>query len=192
MAARTTPPATYPARVQPGADAAPVRRAVAQRNAIALTDLTPNNLGQLRMLNAKLFPIAYSEQVYRDVLAEEVRPVCKLGLYNDIPVGNVCCRVEEGKDVAHCKVYIMTLGVLPAYRHLGLGSAMLRHVLEQAPTGGKYDDGRKVEAVYLHVHTANEAAKQFYEQFGFQVTETVPDYFKTLEPRSAWLLEKRA
>ncbi|KAI3618378.1 hypothetical protein CBS9595_002741 [Malassezia furfur] len=192
MAARTTPPATYAARVQPGADAAPVRRAVAQRNAIALTDLTPNNLGQLRMLNAKLFPIAYSEQVYRDVLAEEVRPVCKLGLYNDIPVANVCCRVDEGKDVAHCKVYIMTLGVLPAYRHLGLGTAMLRQVLEHAPPGGKYDDGRRVEAVYLHVHMGNEAAKQFYEQFGFQVTETVPDYYKKLEPRTAWLLEKRA
>ncbi|WFD04457.1 N-terminal methionine N(alpha)-acetyltransferase NatE [Malassezia obtusa] len=191
MAAWAEPPTAYGERAKPAADAAPVRRAVTSRSAIALTDLTPNNLGQLRMLNAQLFPIAYSENVYTQVLDEDVRPLCKLGLYNDITVGNVCCRVDDGKDVAHCRVYIMTLGVLPAYRHLGIASALLQQVLEHAAPGTKFN-GRTVEVVSLHVHTANTAARAFYERFGFEAVHTEPEYYKKLEPRSAWVLEKRA
>lgn len=191
MGAWPQPPTTYGERTKPAPDTAPVRRSISTRSSIALADLTPNNVGQLRKLNAQLFPIAYSEQVYQQVLDEDVRPLCKLGLFNDIPVSNVCCRVEEGKDVAHAKIYIMTLGVLPAYRRLGIATALLQQVLNSAPPGGRFD-GQRVETVYLHVHTGNAPARAFYEHFGFQVTGTVPNYYQKLDPPSAWVLEKRA
>ncbi|WFD45351.1 N-terminal methionine N(alpha)-acetyltransferase NatE [Malassezia psittaci] len=183
------PPASYAERQKPNGDLAPVRRQVTSTKAIDFTDLTPNNLGQLRRLNKELFPISYSENVYKQVLHEDLQPICKLGLYNDIPVSNVCCRVDDGKDVAHCAIYIMTLGVLPAYRHLGIGTALLNLVLDAAAPGTKFN-GRKVEKIYLHVHTTNDVAKQFYEKLGFKIVDTVADYYKHLTPNSAWLLEK--
>jgi len=44
---------------------------------IALGDITPNNLGQLKKLNTVLFPIQYSEKFYKDVL--EVGDFARLG-----------------------------------------------------------------------------------------------------------------
>lgn len=64
------PPKTYTPR-RPVASAVPGR--------VDVADLTPNNAGQLRKLNAVLFPVRFSEKWYKDVLGEEVRDVCKFG-----------------------------------------------------------------------------------------------------------------
>lgn len=44
---------------------------------VALGDVTPNNLGQLRRLNSVLFPVHYNDQFYKEVL--EVGEYAKLG-----------------------------------------------------------------------------------------------------------------
>ena len=44
---------------------------------IALGEITPNNLGQLKKLNTVLFPVQYSEKFYKDVL--EVGEFAKFG-----------------------------------------------------------------------------------------------------------------
>lgn len=46
---------------------------------IDLTALTPNNVGQLRKLNAALFPVRFTEKWYKDVLEKEVQDICKFG-----------------------------------------------------------------------------------------------------------------
>jgi hypothetical protein len=51
-----------------------------------------------------------------------------LAYYNDVCVGTVCCRKEaDESNPNNYKVYIMTLGVLEPYRHLGLGK--LKHII---------------------------------------------------------------
>jgi hypothetical protein len=49
---------------------------------IALGDLTPNNIGQLRALNSTLFPVNYSDKFYKEVL--EVGEFAKLGKHSDL------------------------------------------------------------------------------------------------------------
>jgi hypothetical protein len=50
-----------------------------------------------------------------------------------------------------------------------------------------------IESIYLHVQTGNEEATAFYEKHGFTEKELLPEYYKIgIQPRSAWLLEKRA
>jgi hypothetical protein len=45
-----------------------------------------------------------------------------LAYYNDVCVGTVCCRKEvDETNPEMYKIYMMTLGVLEPYRHLGIG-----------------------------------------------------------------------
>jgi|ERR1700722_14593556 len=97
---------------------------------ISFASLTPNNIGTVRKLNSVLFPIKYSERFYQDLLLPEVENFCKLGTYrrmpeakdvlnqsvyyNDIPVGTICCRLENKDDQSH--LYLMTMGILAVSR----------------------------------------------------------------------------
>lgn len=186
---------------------------------IDIANLTQNNIGQLRKLNSVLFPVRFGEKWYKDVLHEDVKEICKYALFNDIPVGNICCRFE--KDTTNSdsvNVHIMTLGCLAPYRRMGIATTLLEYVLEHAAPGKKVDlsDEDKTVApvkpkststkkdivkqtksytvakIYLHVQTSNSEAKEFYEKNGFTEKERVEEYYKVgIEPRSAWLLERQ-
>ena len=102
----------------------------------------------------------------------------EIAYYNDVPVGAVACRLEANPDNVTQKLYIMTLGVLAAYRHAGIGNPfstgcpfsldtgtqLLTHVL-------KWVEPRKeqISDVYLHVQTSNDTAIDFYKRNGFEV-----------------------
>ncbi|KAI7905405.1 acyl-CoA N-acyltransferase [Cokeromyces recurvatus] len=148
-----------------------------------LGDITPNNLGQVRVLHKALFPVHYNDNFYTDLL--EVGEFAKLVYYNDVCVGTVCCRKEADEaNTNKTKIYIMTLGVLEPYRHLGLGNQLVQHILEQA----KLDND--ISKVFLHVQISNTVATEFYQKNGFKIVSTEKDYYKNIEPRDAYLLEK--
>ncbi|GAA5967762.1 hypothetical protein JCM11641_005759 [Rhodosporidiobolus odoratus] len=49
----------------------------------------------------------------------------------------------------------------------------------------------RIESIYLHVQVGNDEARQFWEKWGFEVKETVKDYYRKITPRDAWLLERK-
>ncbi|GAA5989015.1 hypothetical protein JCM5350_001750 [Sporobolomyces pararoseus] len=49
---------------------------------------------------------------------------------------------------------------------------------------------RRIEKITLHVQVGNEDGKKFWEKFGFSVVETVPNYYRKIEPSSAWMMER--
>ena len=63
--------------------------------------------------------------------------LAKLAYCNDIVVGAVCCRIDTVENQR--KLYIMTLGCLAPYRRLGIGSVMLKHVLQYVENDGNFD-----------------------------------------------------
>lgn len=75
------PPLSFPPRGRKAApDAtAPVRRELAAVRKSVLDQMTPNNLGQVKMLHASLFPVVYSEQFYQEALWPHVRGLNKIG-----------------------------------------------------------------------------------------------------------------
>ncbi|KAK2153767.1 hypothetical protein LSH36_287g05017 [Paralvinella palmiformis] len=150
------------------------------RGRIDLGDVTVHNIKQLKRLNQVVFPVAYNDKFYKDVL--EVGELAKLAYFNDIVVGAVCCR--EDKSDGCRRLYIMTLGCLAPYRRLGIGSKMLEHVLKICEQDGNYDN------VYLHVQVNNEDAVKFYEHFGFEIVERNENYYKRIEPADAFVLQK--
>jgi len=82
------------------------------------------------------------------------------------------------------RVYILTFGVLEAYRRLGIGARMLHDVLR------KVGEQPGIKEIYLHVQVGNDAALAFYRGNGFVGDDVVPDYYKNIEPTGAILLRK--
>lgn len=88
----SAPPTTYEAR-------APVSiRSNTTPRRIAIADLTPNNIGQLRRLNSVLFPVAYSQRFYTDVLAPGVQDICKLGECDSSTGSHVPSMLKDASD----------------------------------------------------------------------------------------------
>lgn len=147
---------------------------------VELGDITKHNIKLMRRLNQAIFPVNYNEKFYKDVL--EAGELAKLAFYNDIVVGAVCCRIEQVDNER--RLYIMTLGCLFTYRRLGIGTTMLKHVLDYAFRKG-------MDNIYLHVQINNTGAIEFYQKFGFEIVDTKEDYYKRIEPTSALVLKKQ-
>lgn len=84
------------------------------------------------------------------------------------------------------RLYIVTLGCLVTYRKRGIGTKMMKHVLEKV----SHCDTSKITSIFLHVQTSNEDAIKFYNKFGFEIAGEVPDYYRSLTPSNAYVLEK--
>lgn len=82
----------------------------------------------------------------------------RLAYYNDLFVGAIAARYE--KSETGTRIYIMTIGVLAPYRHLGIASKLLAHVERVAAEGTKH----KVDEVTLHAWVANEDGIAFYKK----------------------------
>eukprot|EP00048_Salpingoeca_helianthica_P016534 m.232846 g.232846 ORF g.232846 m.232846 type:complete len:157 (-) comp18886_c0_seq1:34-504(-) len=145
---------------------------------IELGEITQHNVRQLKLINSIVFPVNYTDKFYNDLV--QAGELAKLAFFDDIPVGGVCCRVESEKGTK--QLYIMTLGCLAPYRHLGIGTVLLNHAIAQA----RKDPS--ISTIALHVQVNNEVAHNFYKKFGFKVTDTVKDYYKRIEPADANVL----
>lgn len=147
---------------------------------ISLDGLRDKNIMQLKKLNVTLFPVRYNDKYYADALASG--EFSKLAYYSDICVGAVACRLEK-KEGGLLRVYIMTLGVLAPYRGLGLGTKLLTHVIDLCSK-------QNVSEIYLHVQTNNDDAIHFYKKFGFEITETIQNYYTNISPPDCYALTK--
>ena len=85
---------------------------------------------------------------------------------------------EKGDDFVF---YLMTFGVMPHYRRLGIGDWMLQQIAEE----GKR---LRITSLRLHVHVENREALRFYQQRGFVQVERIPNYYRRLTPPDAFLL----
>ncbi|KTW32067.1 uncharacterized protein T551_00749 [Pneumocystis jirovecii RU7] len=142
---------------------------------IDLADLTANNIGVFRTLHQVLFPITYNEKFYEESL--NIGELAKLAYFNDICVGCIRCQLEDEK------LYLMTLGVLAAYRCIGIGQKLLDHILEHAQK-------LNIKSIYLHVWTENKDAIEWYTKRKFHILETLPNYYTKIQPGTAHVLSR--
>lgn len=88
------------------------------------------------------------------------------------------------------RIYIMTLGVLAAYRNHGIGSKLVTSVLDYIETE-KNGKQSTVDEIMLHVQTSNVDAIKFYEEkFGFKKGALVENYYKRIDPPHCYILRK--
>lgn len=86
----------------------------------------------------------------------------------------------------------MTLGVLAAYRNHGIGSNLVKSVLDYFESEKDKGKMAMVDEITLHVQTSNEDAMKFYgEKFGFEKGELVENYYKRIDPPHCYILRKK-
>mmetsp|Transcript_66498 Transcript_66498/g.77165 ORF Transcript_66498/g.77165 Transcript_66498/m.77165 type:complete len:160 (+) Transcript_66498:32-511(+) len=147
---------------------------------IAFGRITDKNTELVRALNLAVFPVVYQSSFYQSL--PNYDNFTRLAFYNDILVGAISCR-EETKDNEKC-LYILILGVLEPYRRYKVGSKLIEEVL-------KIVEGRKdLKYIYLHTQVGNETALKFYKKYGFEVTETLKDYYHDIQPADCHILKK--
>ncbi|XP_016511998.1 uncharacterized protein LOC107829079 isoform X2 [Nicotiana tabacum] len=140
--------------------------------AISLDGVRDKNMMQLKKINTAIFPVRYNDKYYTDAIAS--------GDFTKL--GSIACRLEK-KEAGAVRVYIMTLGVLAPYRGLGIGKMLLNHILNLSAK-------QNVSEIYLHVHTINEDALNFYKKFGFEVTDKIQNYYTNITPPDCFVLTK--
>lgn len=89
--------------------------------------------------------------------------------------GYIMCRLEHGfsdlKKLRFAKKgHIISVAVMPDYRRLGMGLALVEQVMSAL-------SALSADECYLEVRITNEPAIELYRKLGFIVTRTVPRYY---------------
>lgn len=144
--------------------------------------INTNNVNMLRKLNSVVFPVVYNDKFYTDILATP-EDFTMYAYFQGFVVGAICCRIEIGEG-GKKKLYIMTLGVLSAYRKRGVAKQLLEKVLAAVT------EHPELGEIYLHVQISNESALAFYEKFDFVRGEKLDNYYKRIEPPHCFILRR--
>lgn len=154
--------------------------------------INADNIEQLKIINQSCFPVTYNASFYKDMAKKQDENLCKFAYWNGFAVGAICTRIEAIPDCpGRNRMYIMTLGVLAAYRGHGIGSNLVKSVLDyfDAEKDGKFS---QIDEIMLHVQTSNDDAMKFYgEKFGFERGELVENYYKRIDPPHCYILRKK-
>lgn len=157
-----------------------IRQTTSHRPSIAYRPIGPSDLEILQQLHANLFPIRYESEFFHSVVnrhdiiswgaVDRNRPSALSDeLIGFVTIKIVLARESEITDLVRCDssrsdqtlVYILTLGVVEAYRNYGIASALIREVTRYAKTIPT------CRAAYLHVISYNTPAIFLYKKMSF-------------------------
>ncbi|XP_057450189.1 histone acetyltransferase MCC1 isoform X1 [Lotus japonicus] len=163
---------------------------VSGHSKICYRPIRPSDIDILEHIHGRLFPIRYENAFFQDVVngqdivswgaVDRSRPDGQ----SDELIGFVTARVVLAKEseivdmlgydsakTDQTLVYVLTLGVVEAYRSHGIASSLIREVINYAssiPT---------CRAVYLHVISYNIAAINLYKKMSFKCVRRLQGFY---------------
>jgi ribosomal-protein-alanine N-acetyltransferase len=127
----------------------------------------PDDLNGVLHVESESFTNPWTREMYTWELQN--RSVCHIYVVRtaDCPVAGFCAFW-----LVFDEIHINNVAALPPFRGLGIGTALMRHVLEE---------GRKLGAkrATLEVRASNAIALRVYERLGFYVAATRRNYYST-------------
>lgn len=160
---------------------------------LASNELQRNKNTQLKKINQSCFPVAYGDSFYNDMAKKSDENLCKFAYYSGLAIGAISTRIEPIPESSNgrSRLYVMTLGVLAAYRNHGIGSKLVQSILDyyESEKDGKLST---VDEIMVHTQTSNTDAMKFYmERFGFEKEKLVENYYKRIDPPHCYILSKK-
>ncbi|KAG6617736.1 gnat family protein [Phytophthora cinnamomi] len=140
----------------------------------------------VQKLNLGVLPVQPPAFCYRRAEKDPHRLSWAAVVDGDVVSGAAVADLELERD-GQRSVQLRTLAVPARFRRRGIGRKLVMKVIEQAKAAEK--DGDEVHGVRLHVHAGNEEATAFYRALGFVEKAVVEDYYRRLEPRTAFVME---
>ncbi|WP_175954712.1 ribosomal protein S18-alanine N-acetyltransferase [Schaalia sp. Marseille-Q2122] len=156
---------------------------------------TSDDFSLIRRLEDQIFP----EDPWTDgMIAEELASPARAYFIAQIPcpIGEVTCERDSDSDSGSdsdghdndghdndesvlgyggvslgLDADIMTIGVLPSARGVGMGSALVNALIDAATQTG-------AERIFLEVRESNTAAQKLYEKHGFDTVGRIRRYFR--------------
>ncbi|PON77550.1 FkbH domain containing protein [Parasponia andersonii] len=160
------------------------------RPVICFRPIRPSDLGILEKIHTDLFPIRYESEFFqnvvngRDIVSWAAVDRNQPDGQSDVLIGFVTARIVLAKESEvgdmlsydslksdQTLVYILTLGVVEAYRNLGIASSLIREVIKYASTVPT------CRAVYLHVISYNNPAIHLYNKMSFRCVRRLQGFY---------------
>lgn len=132
--------------------------------AYSIRDMTKEDISNLMEIEEKSFPTPWSKMFFKSVLSLRGISINKVILEDDTMLGYISALVEPGR------LHLLSIAVRPEKRRLGIGSELLRSLMEEGV-------GRGVDAIVLEVRHRNEVAQLFYLHHGFKVSGRLAGYY---------------
>jgi ribosomal protein S18 acetylase RimI-like enzyme len=103
-----------------------------------------------------------------------IKIIKKMGFFKGLRVG-IALRLLDSFEFEKNSCYIASLAVLPEYRNLGTGAALLSNA-------ENYSKKKNYKSLSLHVLSRNVNARIFYKKFGFKEIQRINSFW------TQWLL----
>jgi [ribosomal protein S18]-alanine N-acetyltransferase len=151
-----------------------------------LRKFTMNDLADVTHINQICLPENYTDFFFVDlyrrfpetfIVAEE----------NGNIVGYIICRIEVGLSNIGLpglvkKGHVVSVAVMPEYRHKGIGGALVTKAMEGMRMYG-------AKQCYLEVRVTNEEAVSLYKKLGLEVSRSIRGYYADGE--DAYMVSKK-
>jgi [ribosomal protein S18]-alanine N-acetyltransferase len=130
---------------------------------ISIGDMITDDVPEVAGIEQLCFSTPWSEISFFNEI-KKTGSLSKVARQGQKIVGYVCASrvVDEG--------HILTLGVRPEFRRLGIASTLIRGVI-----GELREEGCRF--IFLEVRSSNEAAKKIYEKFNFRIFGLRKNYY---------------
>jgi len=151
-----------------------------------LRKFVPDDLQNVMQINRVCLPENYSDFFFMDLHQRypETFIVCE---ENGQIEGYIMSRIEVGLSNYGFsglvrKGHVVSIAVLPQFRHRGVAQALIKKALEGM-------DYYKAKQCFLEVRITNDLAISLYKKLGFEVTRTINGYYSDGE--DAYVMTKR-
>ncbi|MEM2876290.1 MAG: ribosomal protein S18-alanine N-acetyltransferase [Candidatus Bathyarchaeia archaeon] len=133
-----------------------------------------DDLERVMYINNTCLPENYSTYFFIDIY-ERFPKTFLVAEYKEEVVGYIMCRVEA--DFSSLKRleltkkgHIVSIAVLPEYRNMGIGKALIMEAMNKMLEYG-------AKECYLEVRVSNTPAISLYSKLGFNIVKTVKGYY---------------
>jgi ribosomal-protein-alanine N-acetyltransferase len=133
---------------------------------IIIREMTYDDLEEIQDIEKQCFTTPWNISSFRYELGNK-DAILKTAVFNNEIIGYICVRTIM--NVTH----ILNLAVLPRFRRMGIGSMLLRDVLQELR-----QSNTEIERITLEVRESNIPAIKLYEKFGFKITGRRISYYQ--------------